>query len=454
MFTADTPAKRTRSPSLSEMLWWPADDLGYNTFAETNTLKVENHFPEKHFDISPRVAGYASQLSQPTRIPASPRVERLQMRGSQGIIMGVSPIDPLHVAALHSERSQRRQESGNRALAASAPLQPFGLRRSSLNQETPSPAPLAPLSLSAPIPQIPPLTPQLPKVMGKRRPLRKIMKPCAAPTPDDRPRTAPKPLGGTTLEDRPRTAPEAAAGQTTEDRRPRTAPEAANNARRLKRNILQDSLDLEHCPGPDADVALLDDSGKSPRCTDNVEFGLTIVPASPALASPRVIRTAEEADDSLQSPPEGASLELLFGSTDTGGVGDPLAASSWANVSTMIDESSIWDQMWSVIGSGQEGSVWGEQDSQIELGCSVEALPSFDSIPQPPPVISKKSDGRTLGRAASRQRVGGSVPGAHRPARPKPKEAIAKKKLCAATPLHVRGIDRFLQKLPAANSEA
>jgi len=182
----------------------------------------------------------------------------------------------------------------------------------------------------------------------------------------------------------------------------------------------------------------------SPRLIDSTELDLTIGPMSSDMR-PGPQRLLAE-DPLLASSMDASSWDgvdaTLVGSIDA--ASDPLGMLSLSNLSTMADENSIWDQMWSVFGNGPSDSLF--EDSG-QFGQSVEYLPLTT------PWLKKLQPAHNkCGRRGANESASKSLPGAHRPLKPKALEAVAKRSLGELTPLHVNGIDRFFEKEPLRSS--
>ena len=100
-----------------------SNDLN-RTGHEDSKFLLDNSLPDDHFSRVPSLSPFVSQLDvgeYGMRFPASPRCDRLEMRCAQGHIMESGPINPFHIAALHSER--RRSSKSARSHLSTAPIQ-------------------------------------------------------------------------------------------------------------------------------------------------------------------------------------------------------------------------------------------------------------------------------------------------------------------------------------------
>jgi hypothetical protein len=206
-----------------------------------------------------------------------------------------------------------------------------------------------------------------------------------------------------------------------------------------------DKIDFEQCDFESASVdGMLSMTNHCSRSNPN--FSLTIYPASPSnhniCLNGSARRLLEEyfAGSSI----EDATSSMDFGDTNQtssidvdGAIGILSGGASLANVSTMIDENSIWDQMWSVIGGAPSDST---QDNDLAINFE---QPSVSWLHEP-------SRGTKLFNQS------GVLPQPTAPAGPRKshrarksregREADAKRFLREATPLHVHSINRFLRR--------
>lgn len=185
---------------------------------------------------------------------------------------------------------------------------------------------------------------------------------------------------------------------------------------------------------------------------DSADLDLTIAPTSTE-ARPAPGRTL--ADDSL-------FLQRSMDTTSWDGAdvtpmnsievaGDPLAALySKADLSTMADETSIWDHMWSVFGGS------GPSESEEMLDQSGGHIPFTMSWPK---IKARPAHKRCEWQGDSKGPGSKGLPGAHQALKgagkstSKALEAVAKRSLFESTPLHVHGIDRFLRASTAHSAK-
>lgn len=414
---ADT--RHHRSLSIADGIWGPSSSGDAdNSFLQGNDL------PDNHFQCAPRLTGLVSQLcndEQVMRIPKLQCRDRLEMRCAQGHIMKCGPIDPLHIATLRSDRGQGSAEYRRIATAPTQLLR--AALRTPLCQESPvkpSTAPLPGISF-------------LPNQVKWPQPRRWIQRNTS----------------------RGRTSASADSGEFERQVTPSDAEGRPTN------RTLMDTALTERSDG---DLALLDEAQRpcSPGrpCFPALDF--TMLPASVGshldrgrsfgsnaentLASGRRTAGAPEVEDRLF----GASLEgssSLFGgnsmdaaqtgSIDASSVNDPLLAGlSLGDLSTMLDENSIWERMWSVIGDGPTDSVLLSQDSLAATSAARPVVKMYgrrgsyglsQALLRPGPTVSNVE---TTG-----------LTGAHRPLRRKSREVAAKIALRDFNPLHINGVD-------------
>lgn len=429
--TASTSAlipNNVLSSAETDAILWGSGILNCNAPGhEDGNFLLDNNLPDDHFSRVPNLSPFVSQLDvgeYGMRFPASPRCDRLEMRCAQGHIMESGPINPLHIAALHSER--RRGSKSPRSHLSTAPIQRaprqsesplFGDMSSSLPKPSTAPLPKTLTPLTARLPH--------PRRWRTRSSGSSASTDLGLPAVEC-PLTDSLGLEFSDLDpfsiEEPQTLPQA---------RPQTVgvpgPRLGSGDRLIRPQTVGD-------PRPRLGTR---------ESMDSSESILTIAPAP--RSGPRRSLTEDpllsNSFDMQASSWDGADASALLGSVDA--ASDPLTALSLANLSTMADETSVWDQMWSVLGGSFDEPQF--SDGPVALGQSVEQLQAH---PFAMPWLQKrKPTHKTCGRRGNgNQSLGRTLPGAHQPLRTKARqvEAAAKRSLGEMTPLHVNGIDRFL----------
>jgi hypothetical protein len=364
------------------------------------------------------------------KFPAFPLMDHLEM-DNEGHVAAAGSIDPLHIVALHAERSWRSTSSRSRCGVARnrATVQSRLATAPAKTEQGGLGIALPEKPSTAPLPELKPLLPSTAKLPTPRRWRQRTITGRHIPTPCSRSKSNPR-----------------------HSLSPTESDVDGNRA------LLNTSVDLERS---DFDNESIDGRGLATPSSPHRPFSDRVGTAEAEIM--RTGRRFSEAGDSATGSIEaGGSLDyadtLLSNSLEESSR-DPLAAGlSLANLSTALDENSIWDQMWSVLGSGPSESVMETELSQVEdepLGKTAEKHAFTTPWPQVHRPVSKVygrpgSFGHALMRPGPVQSdlEATKVPGQHRPLRPKVREAVAQKALRESTPLHVRSIERFIHGVP------
>jgi len=453
--------KNPKSVSVSDTIFLKTESWDIQHACPASTLLPGSGLLDDHFAFAPIASRCASHLligDASMRFPKVPRLERLEARGAQATTVAVTPTDPLHIAAIDLEPLEYRMAD----LRVSTAPAKLNLTVSSFGD---NPMPL--------LAETAPLTRCLPKLQPDRRwkALEKKGE-CATPgqqEPDDMDRLSdarssdPDPLGeGDTAEWHNRDPDGFVHSQdefncsTRVDLGRSLLQSEPSVPSDMSLNTLQGGPTLQTLASGDLFPGLATPHRRDRQPIENgirrhpsidrsislsaaMELDLvTDKSAEPLVALEGFACGSEALESSLLESPD------IFqeGSLSAGATLDPFAGTSLANLSTTLDESSVWDQMWSVIGSGPSDSIWMSSEGGMWMSQDSLAHGSKSCSLQPPrhPTASKKQDGPR-----------GSGGGAHLRTRQWVaklgySERQAKRYLGESSPLHVNGIDRFLRK--------
>jgi len=399
---------KTHEPSVADSIWLPSSPPGSGRGA--NSLDDAALYPhdldgglEGFWASSPELAGCVSQLraSEEVRsLTTSQRLERLEVRGDKALVVEVGPIDPLLITTASSAEDLELTSS-----TACTPLSggtPSTRRR---RQRACGPVATRVLQKRGYIAEVPNST-------GTCRP----DEPRRLISPNNALASAQQTADAVLLQDG--SVEEVRVGDETESGRSRGLPVVA----------------LPGITAMQARPDTVDGEGDLP-CSHS--FSLL-----------------EDSLDDIRSVPGEISVEAG---------GDLLAGASLGNVSTMVDENSLWEMMGSILGSGPGDSVFLPSQSMSESNvggqvgplahvssperlagttastwdhCTM-AVPLTEPIPQPKTAPLSQREGGHFRRSRNwptRRRCSALSPDEGQQA------------ICAATPLHVHSIDKFLAK--------